>query len=142
MGSRGPVPKRSEDRHRRNKDYSTTKAPSGGSEVVAPPACDWWPDEVADLYNSLAKSGQSRFYEASDWAYAQFIMGEMSRYVDGARQNGQVLTALLSGLTALGVTEGDRRRMGIELGKPVEVDTPDSNVVTMDKWLKRFAAEA
>ena len=143
MGSRGPVPKRSEDRHRRNKKPESELSPVaviGPPVVVGPePDVEWHPI-AADWYGSLADSGMARFYEASDWMTAFFIAHEMTRYLAGERQNGQVLTTILAGMTELGATEGGRRRMGIELARSAgDMSGVDvEKVEAMDRWKLRF----
>lgn len=138
MGSRGPVPKRSESRHRRNSP-EPTRAPSEAQGAKQPRGSASWSASAKRIWKSLGASGQARFFEPSDWAFAQFVMDEMTRYQDGERQNGQVLTGLLSALTSLMVTEGDRRRAGIELARPTgEGDGEPAQVEVMDKWRQRL----
>lgn len=138
MGTRGPVPKRSEDRHRRNSP-APVSAPSVSQGAPQPRGSSSWSPAAKRIWKSLGKSGQARFFEPSDWAYAQFVMEEMTRYQDGERQNGQVLTAILSSLTSLMLTEGDRRRVGIELARPSnDGDGEPAKVEVMDKWRQRL----
>jgi hypothetical protein len=81
-------------------------------------------------YLSLAQSGQSWWYQASDWATAVLLAEEMSRclrpqYVGFNEVTGEAiyadwplgnsLAAILKGMTSLLCTEGDRRRARIEL---------------------------
>lgn len=137
MGTRGPVPKRSEDRHRRNDPDVPLKVGKGAAVVSIPEPNKFWPDAVRRLWDSLADSGQSAFYEPSDWAYAYFLLDEMSRYVENERQNGQVLSSLLTGLSNLLVTEGDRRRVSVELVRAgSEEDEDAAMVAVMDEWRK------
>lgn len=139
MGGRGPVPKRSDQRRR-------TNAPERPIEKVPtrfqaePPAADveWHPVALA-WYESLAKSGQSAFYEASDWATAFLITESMSRDLkpqfvgltdqgdlayESIPLKGASLSAYLRAMAVLMVTEGDRRRLQVELEKPKPAD-PD-----------------
>ena len=142
MGQKGPIPKRSEDRIRRNKpENPATIVALPSVPVVAPPPASWWADDVKALYKSLGESGMAGFYEPSDWAFAYLLCSEMTRYLDNPRQNGQVLATLLSGLTGLGVTEGDRRRIGIELsrGKGEAANEALAMKASEDKWHKRFS---
>ncbi|WP_279106507.1 hypothetical protein [Mobiluncus curtisii] len=137
MGSRGPVGKRSEDRIRRNK-------PDGGLTIVDMPASVCAPPEPDDewcvaarrIWDSLVSSGQSRFYEPSDWAYAQFAMDEMSRYVKNGKQVGDRLSAIDSMLVRLLLTEGDRRRAGLELSRAVD-DASEREAAKA--WAKKLA---
>ena len=135
MGERGPTPKRSEQRRRANKPaQEATKAPGAGSVVrpVADP--DWHPVATA-WFESLGASGQSHFYEPSDWATAVVLAESISRelhpqpVVVGSGKDAYVemqslppkaasIAAWLKGMTALLATEGDRRRAALELQRP------------------------
>ncbi|MDT0451859.1 hypothetical protein [Streptomyces hesseae] len=127
MGARGPVPKRSAERRRRNKD---------GAELVhatSAPGLVEWPDPDAswhaiacDWYRSLAASGQAQFYEPSDVATARYVAEAMSRNLAaGQRFSAQLFAAVSSAMTELLTTEGARRRVRIELERaPAEQETP------------------
>lgn len=141
MGSRGPVPKRSEDRKRRNKNEGTqpVKVEVPVDVRVSPfvEANPEWCGTVSGLWESLSVSGQARFYEPSDWAFARLILDELDEYVRAERKNGQILASLLSGLGSLLVSEGDRRRAGIELSHAASASTGSSRVESMEKWKSR-----
>lgn len=174
VASRGPIPKRSDKRRRRNKPTSEiVKAPSGNDngtgkmpcefcskmcspgggmashvraahpdgEVTVPatdeldidgrdPADAAWHPVAVRWYDSLTSSGQRVFYEPSDWALAFLLAESISRELqpqpvhdaDGKLVDevvrppkGASLAAWLKGMSSLLVTEGDRRRMQIEL---------------------------
>lgn len=151
----GPPPKRAAQRRRRNKSSEPESAP--GAKPVGPPKANhlWHPIAKA-WYNALGDSGQSRFYEPSDWATAAVIAEAISRdlkpqYV-GMTETGKVvkealpikgasLAAYLKGMTALMVTEGDRRRLRLELEKPGPdpAQTADPKVARMSEHRSRFA---
>lgn len=163
MGERGPVPKRASQRRRRNKtdDSGTpvpdiTPAPSGTAEPVpAPPADESWHPIALRWYQSLAESGQSIWYEPSDWATAFLIAESISRdlsdQVVGITDEGDVvkdkiplkgasLAAYLKAMGNLLVTEGDRRRARAELTRATEVDSDEeAAVVAIDEWSARYA---
>jgi hypothetical protein len=139
MGDRGPVPKRSDQRRRTNTpERPIDTAPSAG-QATAPEADSGWHPVALAWYESLSKSGQHAFYEPSDWATAFLIAESMSRDLApqfvGFTESGQVieqpiplkgasLSAYLKAMGNLLVTEGDRRRLAIELEKPKPAD-PD-----------------
>jgi lysophospholipase L1-like esterase len=138
------VPKRAEQRRRRN---TTTKAgeptkvtsvPIAAPIAAMPPAdLDWHPTAI-DMYKSLADSGQSQFYEPSDWQFARFVCELMSRCLRSDKINGQLVTGIMAGFTDLLATEGSRRRSRVELQRgPIEV--PPS-VALMEEY--RQAAKA
>lgn len=137
MGSRGPVGKRLADLqgHRSKSELSSVSLTVvGASAVHQPEAPDYWCAAALRLWESMGVSGQSRFYEPSDWAYAWFLMDLVTDYVEGGRQNGQLLGVILSGLTSLLLTEGDRRRVGVELSRAVDDSDSDRAAVS---WAKR-----
>lgn len=120
MGTRGPIPKRSEERRRANKDDGPAliQAPSGEpADVPDLPEPDaLWHPIAADWYLSLRESGQAAFYEPSDWAVARYAAHVMSQVLLSERgPNGQLVAALNSVMSSLLTTEGDRRRARMEL---------------------------
>lgn len=148
MGSRGPVPKRSEERRRQNKPATpsgeVTQAPAAEG-VTAPEPNGEWHEVAHRWYLSLSASGQSRFYEPSDWATAYLIAESISRdlmpQVVGITERGDAvfesiplkgasLSAYLKAFGNLLATEGDRRRASIELQRGQVVDPDEDASVT------------
>ncbi|MCK2144897.1 hypothetical protein MWG58_29070 [Streptomyces sp. WAC00276] len=120
MGAHGPIPKRSEERRRRNKSDGPdlAKAPSGPPADVPdlPDPDPLWHPIATDWYLSLQESGQAAFYQPSDWAMARYAAELMSRGLAADKPpNGQYVAALNSVMASLLTTEGDRRRARIEL---------------------------
>ena len=157
MGARGPTPKRSDMRRRVNKpEVPIIHSPAG--EIIEPPepSRDWHPI-ARDWYLSLASSGQAVFYEPSDWATARLIAESISRDLkpqfvamsettgkpvyESIPMRGASLAAYLKAMTALLVTEGDRRRARIELERG-EVDTSaeEAKIARMNDY-RRAAGE-
>lgn len=123
----GPIPKPEAQRRRRNKPATpVTHSAAGGDAVQAPPAVADWHPLVVDLYESLAGSGQSRWYEASDWATARLTCHWLSQTMTSGRPSAQVLETCMAALTRLLVTEGDRRRLRMELTRGPQSD-PDED---------------
>lgn len=136
MGARGPAPKRDDQRTRRNQpSVPTTTAPAGSVPVVPAPEASWAP-LARDWFLSLAQSGQSAFYEASDWAEARFIAEMMSRVLKSERVNGQLVATILAGTTKLLTTEGDRRRVRIELERHSGPEPVAPKLAIMDGYRK------
>ncbi|MFJ3839463.1 hypothetical protein ACIPY6_28705 [Streptomyces sp. NPDC090054] len=138
MGTHGPIPKRSEERRRRNKEEGPglVKAPSGPpADVPDLPEPDaLWHPIATDWYLSLRDSGQAAFYQPSDWAMARYAAELMSRGLQSDRPpNGQYVAALNSVMASLLTTEGDRRRARIELErKPAVAAVPASVTAIAD----------
>lgn len=126
---------------------------TGEVEELDEPVHAWHPTAVA-WYLSLTRSGQAIFYEPSDWALAfltaeQISLALESRPVqtgvdeDGKPcytymqmpMNGAQLAAILKSASALMSTEGDRRRLSIELDRQKQRDAiaNDDNVVSIVK---------
>ena len=155
MGTRGRVPNRSGDQaYARNVNRADRPPVTKGllREVEPWDPDPEWPESLQRIWNSMAKSGQSDFYQESDWAYAHFVFEEMAAYRAKApmrkknettgkwedvvdpetgevqfyphhKMSGQMFQAIMSALTSLMLTEGDRRRARIELeSKPEESD--------------------
>lgn len=120
MGTRGPIGKRSEElMGHRSKDQkdSVTKAP-GASVVEVPPADPSWHPIAASWYKALSESGQSRFYEPSDWAAAHYVAEVMTRNLESEKFSAVLFSSVWSAMNDLLTTEGDRRRVRMELQRP------------------------
>jgi len=123
-----PIPKRSEQRRRRNSeepDRLTLRAaqakPLPLRRGIHPLARRW--------YKALTDSGQSHFYEPSDWAVALLLAEAIHDFVDDPK--AAKLNAILHGSSSLMATEGDRRRMRLELTREANADdTEEVAVVT------------
>lgn len=159
MGKRGPVPKRSNQRRRENApEVAPTRAP-GAASVEVPPADPAWNPVAARWYESLAESGQSAFYEPSDWAVAWLLAESMSRELEpqplvvGSGADAKVemhrmppkaasVAAWLKGMSQLIATEGDRRRVGLELQRsaPDEGGSASAGVTDLRAWRESLNA--
>lgn len=114
-----------------------------------------WHPIAMSLYESVQHSGQSEFYTESDWAKCYMVCDQLSQNlkpqfvgfaedwkvitVGGEEQavsyqkpiagvrpmNGATMNALQSAMASLGIAEGDRRRMGIELARAKPKDAED-----------------
>lgn len=119
----GPIPKRSDQRRRVNRpEIAVDVAESFADRAVAPSADGGWHPLARDWFESLGESGQSAFYEASDWQTARVYAELLSRQLYSDRINSQIITAWSAGATELLTTEGARRRMRIELERAKPVD--------------------
>lgn len=139
MGVHGPIPKRSEERRRRNKDDGPdlVQAPSGSPEDLPdlPEPDALWHPIAADWYLSLRGSGQSAFYEPSDWAMARYAAHVMSQVLLSDRgPNGQLVAALNSVMSSLLTTEGDRRRARLELERKKPAGPKLASVSPLDSY--------
>lgn len=126
----GPIANREADlaRPRERKGGDVVPVTRGTLRDVRIPAADKdWHPIAKRFYNSLKTSGQSDFYQNSDWAFAYSLAEDLSVFKkplvnrDGeeyVKRSGQMLQAIYSAMGTLLVTEGDRRRVRIELHAP------------------------
>ena len=153
MAAHGPIPKRTEERRRRNKPEVPVESVPITGPVQIPPADPKWHPTARLIYESLPTSGQAKFYEPSDWSTAYLLAESLSRDLKpqsiGITDEGKVihayvplkgasLAAYLKGFAALGVTEGDRRRMGIEIDRKPLKSVP-AGVTVMDEYRDAFS---
>lgn len=123
MSKPGPVPKRDEDRIRRNKeseDGLTTKSFSMDDDVEIPHAY-FFNHEVNEMWLALRISVNVKYFEPSDWAYALWVFRQMDTTYNNA-SNGRPISAKLievydGMLSKLLLTEADRRRLKIEANR-------------------------
>lgn len=137
MGVRGPMPKRSDERTRRNATGEDGVALKKGValEYEWRPASPEWDGAVAHLYESLSKSGMAAYYQQTDADYAWLICDEFSEYRKSPRKSAVMFSGLISSLAGLGLTEGERRRIHIELDAP-QAETKSAGVVALDEYRK------
>lgn len=145
MGSRGPIPARSDQKRRRNKPDQPTESLVMDGEVLMPEPGEWHPQAVA-WYRSLGDSGQSRYYEPSDWQTAQIAAETLHRFLTDEKPNAQLLAQFNAMQASLMVTEGARRRSGIELERRVAQSGDEKpkagNVTHMAGRRQRLTADA
>lgn len=137
MGSRGPVPKRSTAKagHRTKAERPDKVTASG--EVAVPEAGEDWHPIAREWFESLASSGQSRYFEPSDWQHARYVAEAISRNLKAGRFSGQLFAAVTAAMGELGSTEGARRRMRIEVEREVAAPTgSDAEVAVMERYRK------
>jgi hypothetical protein len=123
----GPLPKRSEERTRRNRPENEGSVPLSKGERVPykiPPVDSAWHPRAKQWYRSLSRSGMREYYELSDYETARILCDALTEYYK--RPTAMMLIAVLQNMTSLGTTEGERRRMRIELEDPKELETPAS----------------
>ncbi len=149
-GAGGPAPKR-QRRNRSKLAIEPIEVEAGGS-AAAPEADPAWHPIAAGIYRSLAESAQSALYEPSDWAAAALLAESMSRELSpqpAVTKDGEVvmvsrpprgssMAAWQKALTALLVTEGDRRRARIEVQRPANDEERPADFTTLDDYRRRL----
>jgi len=141
MGSRGPVPKRSDQRRRTNQDEGPITKGRAAAGTAIPAASASWHPLAKKYFNALKLSGETQYFEPSDWAHAVVSMEILSRMLESSRLSAQLYAAWTADTARLLVTEGDRRRMRLELEreKPEDPDA-EAGVAQMDAWRDRLGA--
>lgn len=158
VATRGSIPKRTEMRRRTNAPadgMEVTRAASLPAEPLAPD--ENWHDVPLEIFTSMAESGQSVFFQASDWAMLYMICDQMNQLYceqylgmrDAGRgeqepvygrkpMNGAELSAMIKALGELGATEGARRRLRIELTQDMGARELPAGVTSMNDARARY----
>ncbi|AHG23787.1 minor tail protein [Mycobacterium phage EagleEye] len=151
-GTRGPIGKRDEERVRRNTPDSPTETVVVHGAVQIPELGDVsYLGEthplIEDLYDSIKKSAAVKYYEPTDWQIARLTLYTLNEELIAARHQGKPvgamkLTAINQMLSSLLLTEGDRRRVRLEIERKGTGDSPTGQVVDMTQMLKQRLAQA
>ena len=117
-GITGPIPERSDQRVRRNIGDPIDKITEiGPVPIPALGIVDPHP-LVKSMYESLKRSAQRKYFEPSDWEYAKltmYLVNEMLWNTGGKPISAMKISAVNQMLSSLLMTEGDRRRVRIEV---------------------------
>lgn len=163
MGERGPVPKRSENRIRRNAVPEPDRPEAEGHHPSPFAVDDHWDDLSKEIVHAFERSGQSRYFVETDWIavhlFAEAVDRELKPQFIGFAESstpvkddeggllgyetrktpmqaripmkGATLSALRAWGAALLMTEGDRRRMLVELQKKEQEETADEGMAAI-----------
>lgn len=116
MGVKGPIPARSDQRVRRNTpDVPIDKIAAIGTVEIPDLGIKNAHPMVVDIWESMKTSAQSKFYEDSDYAYARLTLFFVNKLLRQPKPSAMLLSSVNSMLTSLLLTEGDRRRVRIEV---------------------------
>lgn len=113
--SPGPIPKRSEERIRRNKGEEITRIEAVGSVECPNLDIDNAHPIVQSMWDSLEQSAQSIYYEPSDWEFARYTMHFANQLLHSSRPSAQMLQVVNAAFADLLVSEGSRRRVRLEV---------------------------
>lgn len=109
-----PAPKRSAERRRRNKESQPDTVTAAG-KVKVPASARHWHPIARRWYLSLKSSGQSEFYEPSDWAAAYYVAEMMTKQLEASKTSAQLFMGVWGAMGDLLSTEAQRRRMRLEI---------------------------
>ena len=111
----GPIPKRSEERAGHNTVIPTEKVNVEGPVVVPELGISDPHPLVEEFWEALKASGQSKYYEPSDWVYAKFTLHMINQGLNTGRLGAAHLQQYNVMLANLLVSEGERRRARLEI---------------------------
>lgn len=139
----GPVPKRSNQRHHQGAEYGDRiemkKAPGRGPGKL-PRVSPGWHPLMKDWFRSLKESGQSQFYEASDWQTARLLAEIMSQELNSDEPvKASMLAEFNRAAASLMTTEGERRRLRVELQAPQDGHDDGKVVSIMDRYREKLS---
>src|SRR5690606_14880035 len=128
MAGRGPVPERSDERRRRNKDAVEIEQVALTEGVFGPELN--LPDAHAlakDFYEGPRTSPQSEYLQPSDWQKARICAQRLSDYLEDPRHSAIRDKVDLQEMADLLVTAGERRRLRIEVAREEKADDDLAN---------------
>ena len=120
--------------------HPTLRGQTRRASIPIPDADERWLPEAQSWFRSLKLSGQSDFYEASDWATAVAAASAYNVFL--RTYNASILAHFVRLSERLGVTVVDRKRARIELDEPDEprdVDAEHADNV-IQGWQERLNA--
>lgn len=148
-GTRGPIGKRDEERVRRNTPENPTDTVQMIGTVAIPEMGDLSHDGrthplIIDMYESIKQSAAVKYYEPTDWQFARLTLYTLNQELIAAEDHGKPvgamkLTAINQMLSALLLTEGDRRRVRLEIER-APVDNAGGKVLDVTDALKQRLA--
>lgn len=146
MAGKGPIPARSTERTRRNKtgeDGIELKKGTALEYKWTPPGEDW-PDFIARYYSSFQKSGMQAYFQQTDIEQLWLSCQMMADQFKTGRPSAMMIGEALKLLEGLGATEGERRRMKIELEVEREDDSAeeDAKMAAVTSITDRLAKSA
>ena len=139
-GSGGPPPKRSDQRVRRNKDVVDIETIRIEDPVDVPELGFEDPHPmIADFWKSLTLSGQNINYEPSDWQFARWTLHWMDQLMKSEKPSAMMLQTVNSALSDLLVTEGERRRVRMEIERGQQAPAAATEATVSELFKERFA---
>lgn len=156
VSTRGPIPKRSSERRRRNAVPGETRVTFEDEVKVPPPPPKLHPI-ARRLYVALTESGQAEFFEPSDWEVARFAaeltsraLGKDHAYlwrhwhqcddkkckceIPDGEVNPKSIDAIWKLWQSLMMTETERRRARVEIERGVS--EPEDGPTALDAYRK------
>lgn len=110
----GPVPKRADQRRRRNKPTIPVDQVDGAAASAPELGFETHP-VVADWFAALSDGPEARYYTPAMWQRARIVAKMLSGVLESGRPSSQMYAALQQDMKSLLVDAGELRRLGIEV---------------------------
>lgn len=143
MGIKGPIPNRSDDLSRARDAHRGGKTITKGTArpaSIPDPDPDWHPIALM-MWEAAQESGQQDFYQSTDWVVLFSLLDDLSHYKRTNMRNGNIMATIYSVLGSLLFTEGDRRRVQVELDAADDSEE-EAVVAQIDQYRNRLKAVA
>lgn len=101
---------------RKRKERGTTVARGKSIPATIPEPDPQWCKAARMVWDSMLTSGGAAYFESSDYAVLHLTADQIDHlYQQGGRRSPEYLRVIMQTLGSLLATEGDRRRLRIEL---------------------------
>lgn len=134
----GPLPKRIEERRRKNVVPGETVATMLGDVKVPDPDPGWHP-VAREWYEAVRDSGQALFFEPSDWAAARYICAAMTKNLNQeARFSAQLFGTVWSAMNDMLTSEAARRKAKLQVQRVLDDQPEEEKPTAMAKYRQAF----
>lgn len=123
IGSRGPAPKRSEERkgHAHQAGGHAAGITKGVARRVSKPKPNpEWCDFAKYVFDAFGKSGTADWAQNTDWAAAWILAENVNDYLRTSRRSAMAMSEIRQMMGDLMYTESARRRAGVELEENIK----------------------
>jgi hypothetical protein len=121
------MPNRSDDltpageRKRKERGTAATRGKSNPASIPSPDP--EWCHAAGMMWNAMLESGGAAYFESSDYAVLYMVCDQIDHlYQQGGRRSPEYLRVIMQTLGSLLATEGERRKLHIELQKAPDDD--------------------
>lgn len=104
-----------------------------------PPADRDWSKRAKEMYKAARTSGQADYFQQTDVARLRFLLDQVTYYEGQPNRSAMMLQVITSEMTSLLFSEGDRRRVRIELSRTDNSDE-DARVIAINSYRDELGA--
>ena len=91
------------------------------------------------MYKAARASGQADYFQQTDVARLRFLLDQVTYYEGQSTRSAMMLQVITSEMTSLLFSEGDRRRVRIELSRTDNSDE-DARVIAINSYRDELGA--